>query len=96
MEASSDVEGNHVPVLQYLDTFNLGLECQQEQSEVIIMPVDDPDLIRLMAVESNELPASSLSHLDEIQAFLELPVEEDGLQSQVELNDVDWEGCRRR
>jgi len=88
MEASSGVEENHV--LQYLDTFNFGLEYQQEQSEVIIMPVDDPDLIRLMAVESNELSASSLSHLNEIQTFLELPVEEDGLQSQVELNDVDW------
>ena len=98
MEASSGVEENPAPVLQhldpapvlqYLDTFNLGLECEHEQSEVIIMPVDDPDLIRLMTVERNELPASSLSHLDEIQAFLELPVEENGLQSKVELNDVD-------
>merc|ERR1712218_553321 len=86
MEPSGGEE-NLAPLLQFLDTVNL--PQYQEQPEVvqlgeeIIITVDDPDLIRLLAVESNELPPSSSSYVEH-QTFLE-----DGL-SQVELEDVDW------
>merc|ERR1712037_444812 len=83
----SGAEENLAPLLQFLDTVNL--PQYQEQPEVvqlgeeIIITVDDPDLIRLVAVESNDLPPSSSSYVEH-QTFLE-----DGL-SQVELEDVDW------
>ena len=83
---TSRAEENLAPLLQYLDTVNL-LQYQEQDDleqlgEEIIMTVNDPDLIRL-AVESNELPASSSSYI-ELQTFLE-----DGL-GQVVLEDVDW------